>query len=157
MFDLSKLSTKSAMLHIICARDVGLFNLILSVIPHVEWAFSEQRIPVVYYGEGNCYWTPNGYRERDTVWEYYFEPIIPDYPVSVIPPHIRDLISVKPPDSKQLGYFADRLAFVSNPPTGHIPFRGEHIKDYIDPSDKLRRKTSAIIRDYIRPRNYIAE
>ena len=59
-----------AVLHILCDRDVGLFNLILSVIPHVDWAFSQRRIPVVYYGRGNCYWTPNGYRDRDTVWEY---------------------------------------------------------------------------------------
>src|SRR6476661_29984 len=157
MRDLSNSSGKPAVLHIICDRDVGLFNLILSVIPHVEWAFSERRIPVVYYGRGNCYWTPNGYRYRDTVWEYYFEPVIPEYPVSSIPSQIRASISVKPPDRRELGYFADEFAFVSNPPTGHIPFKGERIMDYVDPSDKLRRKTSAIIHDYVRPRQYIAE
>ena len=144
------------MLHVICDRDVGLFTLILSVIPHVDWAFSERRIPVVYYGRGNCYWTPHGYRDRDTVWEYYFEPVIPEYPVSSIPPHIRELISVKPPVRTELGYFADEFAFVSNHPTGHTQF-GERVKDYVEPSDKLRQRTSAIIRDYIRPRDYIAE
>src|SRR5262249_37487662 len=89
-------ASKPAVLHVICDRDVGLFALILSVIPHIDWAFSEQRIPVVYYGRRNCYWTPHGYHDRDTVWEYYFEPVIPEYPVSSIPLHIRELISVKP-------------------------------------------------------------
>src|SRR6476659_6279356 len=59
--ELSNSSANPAVLHIICDRDVGLFNLILSVIPQLDWAFRERRIPIVYYGEGNCYWTPNGY------------------------------------------------------------------------------------------------
>src|SRR5262249_5830343 len=82
-------SKPAVVLHVICENDIGLFALILSVIPHVVWAFTERRIPVVYYGNGNCYWTPHGYRDRDTVWEYYFEPVIPEYPVSTIPLHIR--------------------------------------------------------------------
>src|SRR6478672_1662110 len=145
MAELSYSSTNPAVLHVICDRDVGLFNLILSVIPQVDWAFRERRIPIVYYGEGNCYWTPNGYRDRDTVWEYYFEPVLPEYPFSSIPPNVRESISVKPPDRKQLGYFVDEFAFVSNAPTGYIPFKGERIKDYADPSDRLRQRTSAII------------
>jgi hypothetical protein len=52
-------------LHIVCDRDVGLFNLILGVIPHTHWALTEGRIPIIYYGEKNCYWTPNGYRGRN--------------------------------------------------------------------------------------------
>lgn len=154
--DLSNSSAKPAVLHIICDRDVGLFNLILSVIPHVDWAISERRIPVVYYGAGNCYWTLHGYRDRDTVWEYYFEPIVPEFPVSSIPPHIRKRISVRPPVRSELGSFVDEFAFVSNHPTGLIRFE-DAIKDYVDPSDRLRQKASAIIRDYIRPRHFIAE
>ena len=116
------------MLHVICDRDVGLFALILSVISHVEWAFRERRIPVVYYERGNCYWTPHGYRDRDNVWEYYFEPVISEYPASSIPRHIRELISVKPPVSTELGHFADEFTFVSNHPAGQIQF-GERVKD----------------------------
>lgn len=149
-------ASKPAMLHILCDRDVGLFNLILSVIPHVDWAFSEGRIPIVYYGRGNCYWTPHGYRDRDTVWEYYFEPVIPEYPVSSIPPHIRELISLKPPVKTEWGHFVDEYTFVSNSSKAPIQFSAR-VKDYREPSDSLRQWTSAIIRAYVRPRDYIAE
>jgi hypothetical protein len=113
----------------------------------------------VYYRENNCYWTPKGYRDRDTVWEYYFEPVIPNYPVSCIPVHIRDLISTKPPIRTELGYFADELAFVSNNPGGHIKFDGERLKGTKEEghSDKLRRTASGIIRTHVRPRAYITE
>jgi hypothetical protein len=153
---LSYRPVRPAALHIICERDVGLFNLILSVIPQVKWALCDQRIPIVYYGERSSYWTPRGYHGRATVWEYYFEPVIPKYPVSSIPLHIRELISRKPPDQNQLGHFVDEFTFISNRPTSHIPFDGECIKDFIDPSDRLRQKASSIIRDYIRPRGYLA-
>src|SRR6266496_6244632 len=86
-----------AVLHIICDRDVGLFNLVQGVIPHTYYALKEGRIPIVYYGEKNCYWTPNGYRGRDTVWEYYFEPVIQEYPESRIPPHVLKSIADNPP------------------------------------------------------------
>jgi hypothetical protein len=156
--DFPKSAARPALLHVICDRDVGLFSLVLSVIAHVNWAMSERRLPIVYYREGNCYWTPNGYRDRNTVWEYYFEPVIPEYPASSIPPHIRKLIRSKPPVPTERGYFADEFAFVSNHSGADIEFDGERgLKSYGNPSDRLRQATSAIIRDYVRPRVYIKE
>jgi len=61
-------------LHIICERDAGLFSLIQQVIANIPWAILEGRIPVVHFQGKTCYWTPDGYHDKDTVWEYYFEP-----------------------------------------------------------------------------------
>ena len=71
--------------HVICERDVGLFSLIQQVISNIPWAVKENRIPIVYFGDNTCYWTPHGYRGRQTVWEYYFEPVVTEYPASTIP------------------------------------------------------------------------
>ena len=68
--------SETAVLHIVCDWDVGLFNLVMGAVAHIHWALKEGRIPIVYYSNKNCYWTPNGYRGRNTVWEYYFEPVI---------------------------------------------------------------------------------
>ena len=46
--------------------------------------------------------------------------------------------------------------FVSNSSKAPIQFSA-NVKDYAEPSDSLRQWTSAIIRDYVRPRDYIAE
>src|SRR5262245_43877040 len=144
---------KRDVLHLICDRDVGLFALILSVVAHVQWALREGRIPIVYYSNGSIYWTPNGYRGYDTVWEYYFEPVIPTHPAAVISAKIRQLLATAPLPYNTPGYFADEFTFVSNHQTG--PNR-DNIKDMpVDPSKRLRKFTSAIIHDYVRPRDYI--
>ncbi|MBM3777711.1 MAG: hypothetical protein FJW23_05650 [Acidimicrobiia bacterium] len=78
-------STTTQALHIVCERDVGLFNLFLGIIAHIHWARSEGRIPVAYLGQYCCYWTPLGYRGSDSVWEYYFEPLVPEYPAAAFP------------------------------------------------------------------------
>ncbi|MFN2504108.1 MAG: hypothetical protein ABR540_07745 [Acidimicrobiales bacterium] len=83
-------------LHIICERDVGLFSLIQQVVSNVTWAESESRVPIVYFTDRTAYWTPNRYHGRDTVWEYYFEPVIPAYPVSTVPGQIRTVIRDTP-------------------------------------------------------------
>jgi hypothetical protein len=80
-------------LHIVTERDVGLFSLIQQVIANISWAVADHRIPVVHFGNDTCYWTPNGYRGRRTVWEYYFEPVVPGYPASRIPEPVQALIS----------------------------------------------------------------
>ena len=72
-------------LHLICERDVGLFSLIQQAIAHVPRALQEGRIPIVYFQDKTCYWTPKGYHGKDTVWEYYFEPVMADYPAASIP------------------------------------------------------------------------
>jgi hypothetical protein len=152
-------ASRPPVLHIICDRDIGLFALILSVIPHIEWVLREGRIPVVCYESGNCYWTPRGYRNCDTVWEYYFEPVVPQYSASSIPSHIRELIRTEPPVPSEMGRFVDEHAFVSSHLTGRNPFgrNGKRIKTFIGPGRTRRAKASSIIRDYIRPRAYIAE
>jgi hypothetical protein len=147
-------------LHIICDRDAGLFNLVQGVIPHTYYALKEGRIPIVYYGEKNCYWTPKGYRGRDTVWEYYFEPVIPDYPVSRIPLHVLNSIADNPPKNTEPGYFVDDCAFVSNHGFWGIKVDGEALRGpgtHESPSRKIRALTSTIIRNHIRPRPYILE
>jgi hypothetical protein len=90
-------------LHIVSERDVGLFSLIQQVIANIPWAVAEDRIPVVHFGNDTCYWTPNGHRGRRTVWEYYFEPVVPGYPASSIPEPVRALISVDRPSPHEPG------------------------------------------------------
>ena len=80
-----------------CERDVGLFLLIQQVIANIPWALQEHRVPIVYFQSRTCYWTPNGYEGRDTVWEYYFEPVIPTYPASSIPEQLRKLLILTRP------------------------------------------------------------
>lgn len=137
-------------LHVICEQDVGLFKLFSIIIPHVQWARSEGRVPVAYFGKRTCYWTPNGYRDRDTVWEYYFEPLVPAYPVSSIPASVRERITTGPPDMRVLGYAIGESVFVSSHTS---PKRPNKTGGRISP--RLRREASAIIREYIRPREYI--
>jgi hypothetical protein len=147
-------------LHIICERDVGLFSLIQQVIANIPWATEEGRIAIAYFREKTCYWTPNGYHGRDTVWEYYFEPIVAGYPASSIPPHIRGAIAQDHPRPWEVGYFADEHTFVSNHFGDHPELTAKTIPiPYLieDPDDALRRRASAIIHDYVRPRAYIQE
>jgi hypothetical protein len=144
--------------HLICERDVGLFSLIQQVIANVPWAVRESRIPVVYFGENTCYWTPNGYHGRHTVWEYYFQPLSPGYPASIIPDPIRELISADRPTPNDVGTFLDDAFFASRHFGDHprlsgvtmpIPYRWD------DPSDALRWKAKAIVDDFVRPRCYL--
>ena len=116
------------MLHIVCDWDVGVFNLVLGAITHTYWALKEGRIPIIYYRNKNCYWTPNGYRGRDTVWEYYFEPVIPEYPVSRIPSYALKWIDENLLERSHLGHFVDEFAFVSNSGAWHIAIDGEGLR-----------------------------
>jgi hypothetical protein len=147
-------------LHIVCERDVGLFSLIQQVTANISWAIAENRIPVVYFGDNTCYWTPNGYRGKYTVWEYYFEPVIPAYSASRIPEPIRALISVDRPSPYEAGYPVNKQAFVSNHFGDHPDLSGATLLipyQWDDPSDTLRREAKAIIDSFIRPRAYILQ
>jgi|CXWL01.1.fsa_nt_gi hypothetical protein len=147
------------MLHIVCERDVGLFNLVLGVISHVHWALSEGRIPIVFFGRNTCYWTPRGYRGSDSVWEYYFEPVVREYPAARIPPHVRQWIADNPRMKGANDEFADEFAFVSGSGAWHVQFDGERVRGpkHGTARRKTRQLASAIVREYIRPRSYIAE
>jgi hypothetical protein len=147
-------------LHIICERDAGLFSLIQQVIANIPWAIQEGRIPVVYFQNKTCYWTPNRYHNKDTVWEYYFDPVVKDYPASSIPQHIRAIISGKHPSPLKVGYFADEHIFVSNHFGDHPALKRKTLFiPYLwdDPDDELRREANDIIRRFIQPRDYLQQ
>jgi Nodulation protein Z (NodZ) len=153
-------SSSTVKLHIICERDVGLFSLIQQVISNVAWAIEESRTPVVYFQGRTCYWTPNGYHDGDTVWEYYFEPLVSGYSADRLAPHVRAIIDEQPPLSHELGYFADEHTFVSGHFGDHPDLEGKSLFiPYLteDPNDPVRRAASGIIRDFVRPRPYIRE
>jgi hypothetical protein len=144
--------------HIICERDVGLFSLIQQVIANIPWALQEKRIPIVYFQGRNCYWTPKGYHGKDSVWEYYFEPLLAAYPASMVPEHIRKIIDANFPDPFAAGYSADADWYVSNHFGDHADLKGKALSiPYLfdDPDDALRLETEKIIRKYIHPRDYI--
>jgi hypothetical protein len=141
-----------------CERDVGLFSLIQQVTANIPWAIEENRVPVVHFGAGTCYWTPRGYHGRQTVWEYYFEPLVPSHPASTISRPIQELLSAHPPPPHEVGYLVDRSAFVSSHFGDHpqlsgaaplIPYQWD------DPSEALRAAAKDIINRFIRPRPYI--
>lgn len=147
-------------LHVICERDVGLFSLVQQVVANVVWSRHEGRVPIAYFRGRTCYWTPNGYRGRDTVWEYYFEPLVESFPAASIPSHVRALVAERPPSAFEVGYYADARTFVSNHFGDHpdiqatslvIPYQWE------DPGSELRRAAAAVIRDYVRPRPHILD
>jgi hypothetical protein len=143
-----------------CERDVGLFSLIQQVIANIPWALREGRVPIAYFQERTCYWTPGGYGDRDTVWEYYFEPIVPAFPVSSISAGTRSLIAARHPSAFEVGYYADERTFVSAHFGDHPNLQGKALSiPYLfeDPDETLRQMTSTIIRDYVRPRPYIRE
>ncbi len=144
-------------LHVICERDVGLFSLVQQVVAHVRWARCEGRVPVVLFGDKTCYWTPQGYAGRDTVWEYYFRPVVDGYPASRVPEHVRRLIGENHPSPSQVGYRVHDT-FVSSHFGDHPLLAGKALAiPYLwdDPDDVIRRQAGDIIRDFVRPRSYI--
>lgn len=146
--------------HIICERDVGLFSLIQQVIANIPWALQENRIPIVFFRDRTCYWTPAGYRDRDTVWEYYFEPVDAAHPTAKISASVRDRIATRFPDPYEVGYLADEDTFVSAHFGDHPDLAGKALSiPYLvdDPDLDLRRRTAALIERYVRPRDYIEQ
>jgi hypothetical protein len=147
-------------LHIVSERDVGLFSLVQQVIANIPWAVAENRTPIVQFGNNTCYWTPNGHRGGRTVWEYYFEPVVPGYPASSIPEPVRAHIAVDRPSPHEVGYFVDRHAFVSNHFGDHPQLSGAALPipyQWEDPDDTLRRGAKIIVDRFIRPRAYLLQ
>jgi hypothetical protein len=147
-------------LHIMCERDVGLFSLVQQVIANIHWAISESRVPVVYFQSKTCYWTPDGYYGKDTVWEYYFEPVVKDYPASRIPEYVREIIRERHPSPFEVGYFADDQTFVSSHFGDHPALAGKalfipYLRD--DPDHWLRQTANELINRFVRPRQYVYE
>jgi hypothetical protein len=145
-------------LHIICERDVGLFSLLHQVIANVPWALGNNSVPIVCFGQRTCYWVAGGYQNADTVWEYYFEPLVKDYPVAAIPERIRRLIETNPPIIGDVGYDADEYTFVCAQYGDHPLIEGKGLPiPYLhgDPDQQLRETASEIIQTYFRPRDYV--
>lgn len=149
---------KGNSLHIICEKDVGLFSLIQQVIGHIPLALKEQRTPVAYFGKKCCYWNKGGYKDKQNVWEYYFEPIFDEYPVTSLPQQIISQLEIHHPDHETPGYYLNETTFVSNHFGDHSDFNGKSLKipyQWDDPDSKIREKASEVIREYVRPRPYI--
>ena len=154
-------SRQSPRRHIICERDVGLFSLIQQVVANIPWALSGGYIPIARFGSRTCYWVPDGYRGADTVWEYYFEPIVEDYPVAAIPAPVRRLIETHPPvvgdgnfSPEAVGYAIDDNIFVCAQYGDHplIADKAMPIPYLHDPDQALRDRAGPNVVRYIRPR-----
>lgn len=147
-------------LHIIRERDVGLFSLVQQVLSQIPWAIGDDRIPVVYFGQGTCYWTPNGYRGADTVWEYYFEPLDPAFPVANIPEPVKTEMSANRPTPYEIGHRIGDNAFVSSHFGDHPLLHGLTLRipyEWDDPDDQVRTEAKKILDGYVRPRSYLLE
>ncbi|MEJ0097284.1 MAG: hypothetical protein WDM84_04260 [Bauldia sp.] len=145
--------------HILLERDVGLFSLVQQIISHIPWAQKEGRVPVACFGRDVVYWSDNGYRGADNVWEYYFEPLVKPFSLDRVP---ADLVA----DARrpfQRGEIVRELrdGSIATPHFGdHKSMKGKTIAipfKWLDPSRRLRRQTAPIIREFIRPRGYITE
>ncbi|MCP5119611.1 MAG: hypothetical protein GY953_53105, partial [bacterium] len=139
---------KRRRLLVICERDVGLFSLIQQVIANVPRAVAEDRIPVVYFGKNCSYYTPSGYRGRDTVWEYYFEPLVEDTPAAAVSAGVAATIEASPPNLFTPGYEVDEVSFATSNFGDHPELVGRSLAipyEWDDPSDGLRRTTARIV------------
>lgn len=146
--------------HIICERDVGLFSLIQQVVAQIPWALQENRIPIAFLGERCTYWNPEGYAGADNVWEYYFEPVLKDYPAAIIDPKTAVRIRADFPQHLKIGRFIDEVHWVSNNFGDNIRLIGKTIRipyEWADPSVRVRKRTAEVIEHYVRPRNYLQE
>jgi hypothetical protein len=156
----SALSRVPRVLHVIRERDVGLFSLLQQVMANVPWALHEGRLPIVDFRDRTAYWTPEGYRGGDSVWEYYFEPVVADLPSSVVPRPVSLAIEDSFPDQNDLGFFVTPDAFVSNHFGDHSSLRGiAPVVPYTtgNPDQPLRKWTSLILSRFVRPRAYISD
>lgn len=147
-------------LHICRERDVGLFSLIQQVVANIPWALGEGRVPVADLGERTCYWTPAGFEGSDSVWEYYFEPVVKGFPAAAIPRDVDAAIERKFPDPTEPGYPVGDRAFVSNHFGDHPSLRGRALVipyETGNPDLGLRRLTSGVIETFVRPRRHVEE
>lgn len=146
--------------HLVCERDVGLFSLVQQVIAHIPWAARAGRIPIVFFEGRCCYWLPEGYRGRSTVWEYYFEALDPRHTADSIPPEVRSALAERFPDPRDVGYALNATTWVSNHFGDHARLKGRTLAipyGWRDPDARLRERAAAVIGRHIRPRAYLAE
>jgi hypothetical protein len=143
--------------HVLVERDVGLFSLIQQVVSHIPWALQEGRVPVVCFGPGCVYWTRDGFHGASTVWEYYFEPIVDEYPVDALPQDVKCAIAPAQQGAWRVltgghvmsSNFGDHPEIASK--TLAIPYL------WRDPDRETRVQASKIISSCVRPRRYLEE
>ncbi|HVR28546.1 MAG TPA: hypothetical protein VMS86_03340 [Thermoanaerobaculia bacterium] len=148
---------------VICERDVGLFSLIEQVVANVPRALALGYRPVVYFGRNCCYWVPEGYRGRDNVWEYYFEPLVEGLDGSSLPAHaVERLQTLLFPleDTRSVGLELDCDTYLSNHFGDEPSLWGLALRipcASFDPGRRVRGKAARIIRRFVRPRSYLME
>jgi hypothetical protein len=147
-------------MHLICERDVGLFSLMQQVIAHIPWSAQAGRVPVVLFEGRCCYWVPGGYRDRSTVWEYYFEPLAPMYPADSVSREVRGALAERFPDRREAGFWLDQSTWVSSHFGDHPRLKGKTLAipfGWRDPDAALRERAAQVIREHLRPRTYLSE
>ena len=134
--------------------------MVQQVIANISWAIKEDRIPIVVFGDRCIYWTPKGFQGKYSVWEYYFEPLVPKHSAESIPPELLERIQNNPPSHTTKGYSIDPETFVSNHFGDHPKLKHKALQipyKWKDPDNEIRLEACAIIQQYVRPRTYILE
>jgi len=86
-FDVDKVGRRTDQkLLVILERDVGLFSLFIQVVNTLRLIEEHnlEYIPVALFGRGCIYFHENGYMGKRSVWESYFEPLVPGYGEEVL-------------------------------------------------------------------------
>lgn len=118
--------TASDRLLVILERDVGLFSMVEQVLNtlHLLERHRIDRIPVVLLGRDIAYFDPDGHDGRTTVWEYYFEPLIEEWPaervLDILGDRALDLVASRrllQERLRGLRDFPDRIHRVPSPST----------------------------------------
>ena len=58
-----------------CPGSHGLFSCFITVLNQLAWCDKNNVIPVVYWDKDCSYYDPKGFNGKQSIWEYYFEPV----------------------------------------------------------------------------------
>ncbi|KYG81031.1 hypothetical protein EV198_2914 [Roseivirga ehrenbergii] len=145
---------------IICERDAGLFSLIQQVIANLPRALNTKSIPIVFFGKNCCYWVPSGYKGSENVWEYYFEPLLPEYASDLLPDEVKLFAESAFGDGSDIGGSYNPDYYLSNNFGDHSLLRHDCLIipfEWKDPDDWLRCTSARLMDTFIRPRKYLTD
>ena len=148
-----------ARLFVMRERDVGLFSLVQQVISNLPRAEAMALHPLALFGAGCVYYTAAGHRDRDTVWEYYFEPLDPAHPASALAGPRRDELMAERVDHESPGRWLNQDHYLTNNFGDHPDIADRTIpvlRAWVDPDVVTRRRAAALIERYVRPRAELA-
>jgi hypothetical protein len=150
-------NSQNPRLFVIYERDAGLFSLIQQVISNVPRALKDDRIPVVHFTRRCAYWTDQGYAGRNTVWEYYFEPVIKEFPAGRLTRAVKQTVENPPVRGNPLEFTVNEQVIASNHFGDHPSLAGRSIAvpSNHEPAADIRRACAEIIGLYVRERAYI--